>query len=271
MTIFGASLSPWQAFSLAFSAFLAGFTKTGIIGVGMVITPLMASVFPTGVSLGFMLPLYLGGDFFMIFVMRRRPLWNTLKRAATWGIAGVFLGWVAARELTAIAGGETERFLRAAVGSIMAVVTVVGLYASYHPEFALKDAACGTKSAKTWYTASLGVFGGMASMLTNSGGPIWALYYSSLGLEVRDVINTSAWCYFLLTALKVPLSANLGFLDWDLQKLNLLLFPITIAGLLAGGRLSAGIDRKTFSRIVQCLAAGGAAYMILTGLVRSGG
>ncbi|MDR1534818.1 MAG: sulfite exporter TauE/SafE family protein [Planctomycetota bacterium] len=267
----GLELTAWRVAALAVSAFLAGFAKTGVVGAGAIITPLMASAFPAGFSLGFMLPLYLAGDLFVIGVLKRRPLWKTLRKAVFWGLIGVLAGWRAAGIIAGIPGPGSEARLRTAVGIIMALVVGIGTYVSRHPELALEGGGGGERAreagpdrVRTWYAASLGTFGGLASMLTNSGGPIWGLYYSSLGLEVREVINTSAWCYFLLTLLKIPLSANLGFLDWSLQRLNLFLTPLMILGLLAGGKLSDRIGKKTFGEMVRVLAAGGSIYMILS-------
>ena len=70
------------------------------------------------------------------------------------------------------------------------------------------------------------------------------------------------WCYFLVALLKVPLSANLGFLNGNTLLLNLVLAPITIAGVFAGSLMSGKFSKKTFGTVVRVLAACGSVYMI---------
>jgi uncharacterized membrane protein YfcA len=270
MHLFGMEVTVWQALALALSAFLSGFAKTGIVGIGSLITPILASAFPTGIALGLLLPLQLFTDLCIIFVMKRRPLWRVLKKTVFWSVVGIFAGWQTAKYVNDAFGPEADARLRLLVGMVMAAVVALSFYVSRHPGIAMSarpgpgSEPPDPASARTWYTAFLATFGGMASMLTNSGGPIWAMYYSSLGMEVQVVINTSAWSYFIMNSLKIPLSTSLGFLDWNMQKITLILVPVTAAGLFAGAAASRKFSKKSFGLVVRVLAACGAAYMIAT-------
>ncbi len=264
--VFGFHLSTAQIVVVAVAAFLAGFSKTGIIGLGIVITPVTVSLFSAGTALGFMIPLYILGDIVAIARFQRKVTWRPLLKALPWGVAGTLAAWQLAKYINRNFGHDADDFLRIMIGVLLLVIVALSVYVSRHPELATASKTASgrinTGKVRMWYAAMLGSFAGFVSMMTNSGGSIWAMYYSSLGLEVREIIGTSVYCFFAVTLLKIPLSANLGFLNWNTLQFNLVLAPLTIAGVLTGGLLSKSFSRKTFGAIIQVLAIIGAAYMI---------
>lgn len=263
-----ASFTAAQLTVIVVSALVTGFSKTGIIGLGVVVTPFMASVFPTGASLGFMLPLHLLGDLTAIALFNRKVAWRPLRQALPWGLAGCVVGWLAARGIGAVWPDGSERLLRVTVGVVMASVVALSSRMARRAGAATAGttpAASGggtVLEAKGWYAALLGSFAGLAGMLTNSGGPIWGLFFSSLGLEVREVVSATVWCFFAVNIMKLPLSANLGFMDWNSLRASLVLAPATLLGVFLGMPVSGKYSKKTFGRIIRTLTVWGAAYMI---------
>ena len=57
-------LSTLQVVQAVAAAVLVGLTKTGVPGLGILIVPLMAAVFPAKSSVGVLLPMLLMGDVF---------------------------------------------------------------------------------------------------------------------------------------------------------------------------------------------------------------
>ena len=267
MELFGMHFTVWQCVVLVVCSFGAGFTKTGIIGLGIVMTPLMASAFPSGMALGFMIPLYILGDVLTLLTFRRKVLWRPLLRALPWGIAGTVAAWWFTGVLLARLGEGADSVLRTVIGVLMVGVVLLGVYVSRHPDLAMGKNASESQrrrgNVRVWYGAVLGTFAGMISMLTNSGGPIWGLYLSSLGLQVGEIIGTAVWCFFVVTLVKIPLSANLGFLNADTLLLNLILCPLTVAGVITGKRVSGFFGKDMFGKLIQGLAFLGAVYLIL--------
>ncbi|MCC8189365.1 MAG: sulfite exporter TauE/SafE family protein [Planctomycetes bacterium] len=261
MTIFGLELTLWQAVTAGLGAFILGFSKTGIIGIGIVLTPLLASGFGAGPALGFVVPLSLLGDIVAIVRYRQKVSMGPLVKALPWGVLGTLAGWRLAAAIAAAYGTGAEPVLRRLIGILMAVVVALGWYVARHPALALGPAG-GRGKVRTWYAACLGTFAGLVSMLTNSGGPIWGVYLASLNLEVKEIIGTVVWCYLVVSALKIPLSASLGFLTADTLRLNALLAPLLVAGVLFGGVVSGRLDKRHFGGIVRVLAAAGSLYMI---------
>lgn len=265
MEFLGFSLTAWQITALVLGAFITGFSKTGIIGSGIVLTPLIASAFPAGIALGFVVPLSIASDLATMARYRHKVMVRPLLKALPWGLFGTLVGWWIAGFIGRSYGAEAERYLRTLIGILMGIVVALGFYVARNPGLALgKPSADAAESpgVKTWYAASLGTFAGMVSMLTNSGGPIWGVYLSSLGLEVKEIIGTVVWCYFIVALLKVPLSANLGFLGSDTLLLNLFLLPVCLTGVFVGGTMSGRFSKRAFGLTVRVLAALGSLYMI---------
>lgn len=266
MNILGMDLTIPQLAVLLFCAFLGGISKTGIIGLGIVITPLMASVFPAGRALGFLLPVLFMADITSIIRFNRQIPWKPLLRAIPWGILGTIIGWLVARLIVRHYGEGADRVLRLVIGTILGLVVVLGYYVSRNPSFAMGKGEEGLEESdevKRWYAGALGLFSGFAGMLTNSGGPVWATYFSSLDLEVKEVIGAGVWCLFIITFVKMPFSVSLGFMNAQTLTLNLLLAPLTVLGMVAGSRIAGRYSKKAFARIIRTLAACGAVYMIV--------
>ena len=264
MHIFGFDLTLWQAVVLVVVAFLLGFSKTGVIGLGVVMTPLLVSAFPTGLSLGFVVPLSLLGDSLAIAKYRHKVVLRPLLKALPWGIAGTLFGWQIAAALARAYGPAADGKLRVLIGFLMLSVVLLGFYIARHPRMAMAQKTPeGAPRVRSWYAASLGSFAGIVGMLTNSGGTIWGVYFSSLGLEVKEIIGTVVWCYAIIALVKMPLSANLGFLTLNSIYLNLALTPIVVAGVLVGPSFSSRFDKAKFGTLTRTCALLGSLYMIL--------
>ncbi|HHY82419.1 MAG TPA: sulfite exporter TauE/SafE family protein [Clostridiales bacterium] len=83
-------LSQWILVIIA--AFIAGFAKTGIGGVTMLIIPILASVFGGKDSTGILLPMLLVGDIFAIIYYHRSAQWKDVVKPLPSALAGVILG-----------------------------------------------------------------------------------------------------------------------------------------------------------------------------------
>ena len=65
----------WYAGGLA--AFLVGFSKTGVPGLGIVIVPLMVMIFPAKQSVGALLIMLIVGDLFALGWYRHHADWKS--------------------------------------------------------------------------------------------------------------------------------------------------------------------------------------------------
>ena len=76
-------------------AFLAGISRTGIPGMGMLLVPIVAMVMPVRASTGFLLLIFVEADLIAVLFFRRRVVWSHLFRVLPWTLAGVVIGFFA--------------------------------------------------------------------------------------------------------------------------------------------------------------------------------
>ena len=67
---------PWQWAVLMAAAALAGFSKTGIPGIGILYVAVFANLMPARQATGTVLPLLIFADLFAFFVYRKNLEWR---------------------------------------------------------------------------------------------------------------------------------------------------------------------------------------------------
>ena len=87
---------PWHLWLLAlFAGSVAGFSKAGIKGIGIIIVTIMAIVFGGKASTGIVLPLFIAGDIIAVWYYDRHAQWKYIIKLMPWMVIGVLVGvWV---------------------------------------------------------------------------------------------------------------------------------------------------------------------------------
>src|SRR5664279_3866624 len=88
-------LEPWQWALAALGAFVAGMSKTGIAGLGILCVAIFANILPAKQATGLVLPLLVFGDVLAVATYRRHTVWRHLWRLFPWTALGVGLGTLA--------------------------------------------------------------------------------------------------------------------------------------------------------------------------------
>jgi uncharacterized protein len=81
------------------------------------------------------------------------------------------------------------------------------------------------------FTAFMGLTGGFATMIGNSAGPVFTLYFLSMKLKKNEFIGTGAWLYLLMNTGKLPLQAFV----WRNITAGSLLLDLVSLPFIAGG------------------------------------
>ncbi len=229
-------------------ATLVGFSKTGIAGSGILIVPVMASLFGARASVGILLPMLVMADVMAIAYYRRQAVWRHLLQLAPWTVAGMLAGY-AYLELGP-AGDDAMRWL---IGSL-----VLGLL-TFQIAWARRDPA----EVPTWFAGVFGVFGGFATMTANAAGPFLAIYLLAMRLPKMHFVGTGAWFFFAANAFKLPFLYNLGLITPESLKLDVMMLPAIILGAFIGVRTVHAIDQRWFDRAIQVLAAAAAVKLLV--------
>ena len=232
-----------QMIQAAIAAFLTGFSKTGVIGLGVLIVPLMANVFPAKASTGALLPMLIFGDLFAVAWYRQHAQWRILARILPWVVPGLVLGSLALDKTSSATLGH-------AMGGLILLLIVL--------EFARKRGGQWLEERLPhvwWFSAVMGTLAGFTTMVGNLGGPIATVYLLSMGLGKREFMGTGAWYFLIGNILKIPFSAGLGLITAKSLLFNLEVAPIILVGAVIGLLTFRVIPQKWFNRAVLLLAA----------------
>jgi uncharacterized membrane protein YfcA len=233
---------PWQWALLALAAALAGFSKTGIPGIGILFVAVFANLMPAKQATGAVLPLLIFADIFAYFIYRKNLHWRRVGQLLPWSLAGVVLGWLV---LSRVDDHQTSRI----VGAVIAVMLLVHLVRKW------RAPAEAVAQAPAWFGPFTGLLAGFATMVANAAGPVMTLYLLAMRLPKLEFLGTGAAFFLLINWLKVPFSAQLGLLNAPNLMLNLWLLPAVAAGALAGPWVVKRIHQQAFENSALVLTA----------------
>jgi hypothetical protein len=229
--------APWQWAGMVLAALIAGLSKGGVVGLGILVAAVMANVLPARQASGFVLPLLIVGDFAGIGMFRRHAQWPQLWRLLPWTVAGVVFGYLAL-------GRIDDRQAQLLIGAIVLVLVVLHLgWKRWAPQ---GDAAA-TRAG--WLAPAAGVLAGFTTLVANAAGPVMIIYLLARRMPKLEFLGTSAWFFLVLNLFKVPFMAHLGLIDGASLRVNLLLVPVVLLGAQAGRWLVRRLDQRKFELV----------------------
>ena len=108
-----------------------------------------------------------------------------------------------------------------------------------------------------------GTLSGFTTMTANAGGPVMTMYLLASRFAVAPFLGTTAWFFFAVNVVKLPLSIGLGVIRVETLRLNAVLAPVVIVSALAGRRLAIRMNQNLFDRLVTALTVVSAGYPIV--------
>ena len=232
---------------LAISAFAIGVSKTGLPGVGILVVPLLAIVFPAKPSVGLLLPILICADLFAVGYYRHHGQWKHLVKLLPWAILGIGVGYLVLSKID-------SQTLKPLIGLIVLAMLAIRLRSI------LKD---DPQIPQHWsFAAVMGLLAGATTMMANAAGPVMVLYLLSMHFPKQKFIGTAAWFFFILNWIKVPLMSNLDMITATSLKIDLMVFPAVMLGAVAGIWLLKRIPQRLFNIIALLLAAAAATKLL---------
>lgn len=221
------------------AAFIVGFSKAGIGGLGMLAVVIFAQILPAKQATGIVLPLLCFGDILAVLAYRQHAKWKHVWRLFPWTAAGVLIGYFALGRL-----GEREARVLIAV----IVLSLVGLHL-------LRRRRAGNEAEHgSWFAPAIGVLAGFTTLVANAAGPLMAVYFLAMRLPKMDFVGTGAVFFLLLNLFKVPFMVNLGLINAASLTVNLWLVPVVLLGGWLGRKLVMRIDQRAFENIALALS-----------------
>jgi uncharacterized membrane protein YfcA len=224
------------------TAFLVGFSKTGIGGVMMLAIPILAGVFGGKNSTGVMLPMLVAGDIIAVWYYRKSVNWKNVFRPLPWALVGLVFGVVVGNYIS-------DKTFIILIGVIILLCLFILIYTEKQgKDFSVPDAA--------WFYILVGVLSGFATMIGNAAGPIFSVYLLALGFKKNNFMGTNAWFFFLINLTKLPLQIfvwhNIGLKSFTL---TVCMIPIIILGAILGIAVIKRINEKFFRYLVMGMTA----------------
>ena len=211
-------LTAMQWLIVLLCAMLVGMAKTGLSGVGLMVVPLLASVFGGRPSVGLLLPILIFADVFAVSYYNRHAEWKYILRLLPWALIGVGAGVLIGQVISDIVFNR-----------LLAVVVLTGIVLMILQDMRKKASV----PDYWWFAMGLGLLGGFATMIGNAAGPIMALYLLSMRLPKNIYIGTGAWFFFIVNVFKVPFHVGI----WKTITVQSLLFDVLMIPAIALGAL----------------------------------
>ena len=252
------SLTGGQWALVCLGAFLIGFSKTGIAGLGILAIAIFASVLPARASVGAVLIALLAADVVAVSAYRRDASWQHLLRLFPWAALGVVIGALAI-------GRIPDAGVRRMIGGILLVLIVFYLLRQYASRDVEGELIPFTRHP--WLIGVTGVLAGFTTMVANASGPIMVLYLLALRLPKVAFIGTAAWFFLFLNLFKLPFSAGLGLINANSLTVGLRLVPFAVAGALLGKPLLRHVNQKLFEQLALGLTILAALRLLLQDLL----
>ena len=212
------NLTAMQWLIVLLCALLVGMAKTGLSGVGLMVVPLLASVFGGRPSVGLLLPILIFADVFAVSYYNRHAEWKYILRLLPWALIGVGAGVLIGQVISDIVFNR-----------LLAVVVLTGIVLMILQDMRKKASV----PDYWWFAMGLGLLGGFATMIGNAAGPIMALYLLSMRLPKNIYIGTGAWFFFIVNVFKVPFHVGI----WKTITVQSLLFDVLMIPAIAIGAL----------------------------------
>lgn len=216
--------SPFPWFMFIICGILIGMAKTGLSGAGLMIVPIMASIFGGKLSVGIVLPMLIFADLFAVNYYHRHANWRYILLALPWALLGVIVATLYGKSIN-----------DAEFKTIMAIIILIGIALMIWQDLRVKSKSI---PDNWWFAAILGLAGGFTTMIGNAAGPIMSLYLLSMHLPKNNFIGTAAWFFLIINVIKVPFHV----FSWNtitLQTLSVDLFaiPAILIGVVLGIKL----------------------------------
>jgi len=285
------------------SAFLAGFSKTGLPGVSIPAILLMTEACPhdARASVALILPALLVGDVFAVAWFHHHANWPRLWRLFPWVLAGMipgvivleclggnrlrpWMGWLVLamlgielwrrlreRKMLGLRIFSPSRFTPAELKVICSNCELYGL-SPCEDCIKLRSEAngAGTPSAHVdvfphsrWFIALTGILAGFSTFVANAAMPVMSVYLVSQGFNKREFLGTAAWFFFLLNLSKAPVYGRMGMFERWMLPFDLWLVAPVLVGALFGVLVLRFIPQRAFNALALLLAGLAAIRLII--------
>ena len=203
-------------------ALVTGMAKAGLSGIGIAIVPALALIFGAKESTGVLLPMLITADIMAVVYYRSHAVWRHILRILPWVALGILIAVITGKMINE----DQFRIVLLSVVWIMLILMVLN---------DLRKKKGGEIPENQIFASSMGLAGGFATMIGNSAGPVFTLYFLAMRLTKNEFIGTGAWLYLIMNTSKLPLHIFIWkTISVNSIILNLVAIPVIALGIFAG-------------------------------------
>jgi len=214
---------------------LIAFSKAGFGGsLGVLATPMMATVCSPKTAIAVMLPVMILCDVWCVIIYSRKCVWRKVLSLLT----GFIIGLGIATFLMAKISGQ-EIWLRGIIGTI--AITFSLLYFLFKNKKVEKYVP-----QRRWFGIVVGIAAGISSTLAHAAGPLTAMYFLSQGQKKENFMGSITVYCLIGNVLKVPSYIWSGIITIETLFLVWPFLFIAPLGILLGWYLNKRLSDTNF-------------------------
>ena len=216
------SLTPGYLALFLISALVLGLSKAGLSGISLSIIPVMALIFGAKESTGVLLPMLIAADIMAVIYYHRNAVWKHIIRILPWIAVGILIAVITGN----IINDNQFRLVMITVVWIMIILMIMN---------DLRKKSYNKIPENHYFAGLMGLTGGFATMIGNSAGPVFNLYFLAMRLPKKEFIGTGAWLYLIMNCGKLPIQIFVWkTISVNTIILNLISVPVIAAGIFIG-------------------------------------
>jgi len=157
-----------------------------------------------------------------VIYYHRNAVWKHIIRILPWIAVGIFIAVITGN----IINDNQFRLVMITVVWIMIILMIMN---------DLRKKSYNGIPENHYFAGLMGLTGGFATMIGNSAGPVFNLYFLAMRLPKKEFIGTGAWLYLIMNCGKLPIQIFV----WKTISvytiiLNLISVPVIAAGIFIG-------------------------------------
>ena len=258
-------MEPLTYLAVAVAAVLFGIDKSLASGAGLLSIATLTAVMPAHQATGLTLLMAICADWSAIWAYRGNVSVKSLVRLLPFVVAGIVGGIV-----FLYTAGDMQ--MRRTIGIILGVFVAMYFISQARKRLGKDDGNAeapqrATSSAQadqsngssarllSWVKRIVcGVLAGFTTMVANAAGPVTAIFFLSENLPVMRFLGTTAWFYFIVNLIKLPISIHLGMITWQGFLSMAWTIPLIIVTVFIGRAIAKRVNQETFTKLIYVLA-----------------
>lgn len=241
----------WQIVIGVVAALFIGVAKAGFGGgLGILVTPLAALVYPSHEAIGIVLPLLIVADIFSVYFYWRKWDARNVRWLLPGALVGIFIGIL-------LIGRLDDRRLGQLIGGIAAAFVAIQLlrwlfgarFEAYKPQ--------------QWQGTLFGIVAGVTTTIAHAAGPVVALFMIPQRLPKEQFVGTSVLLFALINWIKLPFFLWQGLCTIGTFQESLALMPLVPLGVWLGVWCNRRLSQTWFIRIIYATLFITGMYLLL--------